>query len=591
MIMGNCRVCEKPATTKCRDCKKYRNKNIYYCSRECQVSDWKQQHKAECKKPSIENSVKDVSKEKDRGSSDQETNDKEVEDVLPLPKVKNDSSEKENDAIGEKEKENVSKTEPLVDPEKSTNLDTLIAKTNKLGIQSCRVCAKPATTKCGDCKKKRNENVYYCSKDCQVLDWKKRHRAECRTSAIANGHGSSDQEQRILVLTNRDEDVVAEEIRRSFLPKEAKAIAGKGKQKASKKKQKAIDREACLARYKKADEVGIKANESPVEYTIPFKLGSVPGKGKGMLATKPIIKCDVLLHDFNVRERKVDDGTIGTHWKMLETTDGMKYSDTRNFNHSCLPNAEFNFVDDSVRIYALRDIAEREEICISYIRMEDCEWDEDPEISRTQPTLDNMRKIIKRIYGFDCRCELCTMSDKERRDEINEKRLDYFLRWTLSKYLEGLYPPARVYRHFNEMLHSCVDAKLISFKRLLNVTIKGFEMATLCNREEEIQYMCNQAYHGSRVCRGQSDHVTVRLWAHFKESGDPEFILKKKAEYRKHQDYKKHAQDFKKLFPNNPDEPSYKQGDRITVKGPDYRDRFKYFYNSSEADYQQMECD
>ena len=83
--MGNCRVCEKPATTKCRDCKKYRNKNIYYCSRECQVSDWKKQHKAECKKPAKENAVKDVSKEKDRGSSDQETKEKEVEhDIIDI---------------------------------------------------------------------------------------------------------------------------------------------------------------------------------------------------------------------------------------------------------------------------------------------------------------------------------------------------------------------------------------------------------------------------------------------------------------------------------------------------------------------------
>eukprot|EP00580_Thalassiosira_gravida_P009865 CAMPEP_0201647910 /NCGR_PEP_ID=MMETSP0493-20130528/36658_1 /ASSEMBLY_ACC=CAM_ASM_000838 /TAXON_ID=420259 /ORGANISM="Thalassiosira gravida, Strain GMp14c1" /LENGTH=147 /DNA_ID=CAMNT_0048123429 /DNA_START=30 /DNA_END=473 /DNA_ORIENTATION=- len=38
-----CAVCQKPALKRCNQCK-----SIWYCSRNCQVSDWKS-HKAQCK--------------------------------------------------------------------------------------------------------------------------------------------------------------------------------------------------------------------------------------------------------------------------------------------------------------------------------------------------------------------------------------------------------------------------------------------------------------------------------------------------------------------------------------------------------------
>lgn len=41
------------------------------------------------------------------------------------------------------------------------------------GINTCAKCGKPATEKCGDCKK-----IFYCSKECQSTDWKK-HKHQC----------------------------------------------------------------------------------------------------------------------------------------------------------------------------------------------------------------------------------------------------------------------------------------------------------------------------------------------------------------------------------------------------------------------------
>ncbi|EKM76299.1 hypothetical protein AGABI1DRAFT_87282, partial [Agaricus bisporus var. burnettii JB137-S8] len=41
-------------------------------------------------------------------------------------------------------------------------------------MTSCHLCDKPAKSQCINCE------VKYCSKDCQVADWKPRHKDECR---------------------------------------------------------------------------------------------------------------------------------------------------------------------------------------------------------------------------------------------------------------------------------------------------------------------------------------------------------------------------------------------------------------------------
>lgn len=42
--MSQCKVCNGAAKQKCSGCL-----SIFYCSRECQVKDWKNGHKNECK--------------------------------------------------------------------------------------------------------------------------------------------------------------------------------------------------------------------------------------------------------------------------------------------------------------------------------------------------------------------------------------------------------------------------------------------------------------------------------------------------------------------------------------------------------------
>jgi hypothetical protein len=42
---------------------------------------------------------------------------------------------------------------------------------------SCVVCGKKATKECGNCHKR-----FYCSEDCQISDWHRKHKYVCETS-------------------------------------------------------------------------------------------------------------------------------------------------------------------------------------------------------------------------------------------------------------------------------------------------------------------------------------------------------------------------------------------------------------------------
>ncbi len=71
---------------------------------------------------------------------------------------------------------------------------------------------------------------------------------------------------------------------------------------------------------------------------------------------------------------------------------------------------------------AIRDIQPGEEICISYVSLDDCcdddeevDGEEDEEMasgnamasSSSQPDVEERRRILREFYLFDCRCVKC----------------------------------------------------------------------------------------------------------------------------------------------------------------------------------------
>ena len=67
-------------------------------------------------------------------------------------------------------------------------------------------------------------------------------------------------------------------------------------------------------------------------------------------------------------------------------------------NHSCVPNVQLQYNEDSTGVLvALRDLEAHEELCINYVGLD-------------QPT--ELRQADLRHYGFTCSCERCTAESK-----------------------------------------------------------------------------------------------------------------------------------------------------------------------------------
>lgn len=80
-------------------------------------------------------------------------------------------------------------------------------------------------------------------------------------------------------------------------------------------------------------------------------------------------------------------------------------------NHSCVPNAQANFHEPlgTFNVHAIRDIAEGEEVCLSYLA-------ENGEVSGVR------RRKLEEGYGFVCGCVACDLSTRHGK-EGEESRL------------------------------------------------------------------------------------------------------------------------------------------------------------------------
>lgn len=63
-------------------------------------------------------------------------------------------------------------------------------------------------------------------------------------------------------------------------------------------------------------------------------------------------------------------------------------------NHDCIASASRSFLGDTMVVRAVRDLVEGEEVSTTYVPAED--------------TFENRQSELRRDYGFDCTCRLCT---------------------------------------------------------------------------------------------------------------------------------------------------------------------------------------
>lgn len=205
-----CHHCnEKVATKKCDRCHR-----VWYCSRECQIRDWKKGgHRNVCKEYELATTISsnsnnnssndnddDEGEEGDNSNSNRKSNDDEGEEGTSRQLVKIVATEQIGTCIGR----------PLTStPATSSDEDSVLSHVGGIGGTITKypiiidggtdienddeICITlfernefdPMCYRCNilDGTKKRCskcKQVWYCGAACQLMDWKKRHRTECK---------------------------------------------------------------------------------------------------------------------------------------------------------------------------------------------------------------------------------------------------------------------------------------------------------------------------------------------------------------------------------------------------------------------------
>merc|ERR1712060_592540 len=187
------------------------------------------------------------------------------------------------------------------------------------------------------------------------------------------------------------------------------------------------------------------------------------------------------------------------------------FQDRSMLNNSCIPNAETNFVDPYMRVYAIQDIAKDEEICIEYVDMR---------IHNVPPTINLVKEILRSRWGFDCICELCGNLDEKRREEIENHRISYWLLYKNSeknKSFDTIQEAGMTIKFHEDLLQQMSKAKRFSVRDRMEyaftglLTIKGnskWYRSKPNDRKRKAKYFYQVAEEALLICEGNDGPST-----------------------------------------------------------------------------------
>ncbi|KAK4223497.1 hypothetical protein QBC38DRAFT_425404 [Podospora fimiseda] len=191
----------------------------------------------------------------------------------------------------------------------------------------------------------------------------------------------------------------------------------------------------------------------------PYKVVSIPGKGKGAVATRRIQKGMAILVDTasilaqaeypaDVTREEVQDLMGAAVGRLRDGGEGVRalsrkgrseeeddeledillnnsfavvlggknymglFVDVARFNHDCRPNAFIHFSETTfaMTIWAAKDIEEGEEITITY--------------SAAGMLTEERQQTLEKVWGFKCKCSLCTASPSiQAKSDSNRKEI------------------------------------------------------------------------------------------------------------------------------------------------------------------------
>eukprot|EP00439_Symbiodinium_sp_Y106_P041744 s2179_g5.t1 len=216
---------------------------------------------------------------------------------------------------------------------------------------------------------------------------------------------------------------------------------------------------------------------------------SIPiGDGQNEIKMPAILELCFLAADRDPPEEKTLEGVLATN----ALPRGAKSEETvlcllaSRFNHSCSPNAEYLWVEESQveEVRAVRAVQPGEELCVNYFG--DAEQ-------------------LRAGFRFECRCSVCVAASPE--SDRQRQRLTRLSQEILS----CRNAPERGLRMAEEMLEIMGKEGISAPRSVAQVCNDGFELALLAGDGQEVQYWAHLSYEAHRLGWGEAYEMTRRM--------------------------------------------------------------------------------
>jgi hypothetical protein len=166
-------------------------------------------------------------------------------------------------------------------------------------------------------------------------------------------------------------------------------------------------------------------------------------------------------------------------------------------NHSCRPNTQhtWNSSTGHETIHAIRDIKKGEEITISY--------------NLGGPSQPRMQRL-KRSYGFDCTCDLCSLTDEALKiSDAHQLRIQY-LDDAIGDPDTATERPGIALAHCRELL-SLYEMEAITDPRVARVYYDAFQICITHGDEARASIFAQKAYETRLYLEGEDSPDTQKM--------------------------------------------------------------------------------
>merc|ERR1712150_177495 len=157
------------------------------------------------------------------------------------------------------------------------------------------------------------------------------------------------------------------------------------------------------------------------------------------------------------------------------------YVKKSRFNHSCMPNVKRHCVEET-----------------------------ENERNYTPPTIKNVKEDLKANWNFECNCELCGMTDKEKRNKIEKARVEY---WNLREQVDlpnKIKPEERI-KLCDDLIKLMKIGNIFYPSELAPISKIGFYCALICGQQKKASFYIQHRYESQLNTFGADDSITKYL--------------------------------------------------------------------------------